>query len=415
MRLAAIDIGALARVERLVETALGGDAAAADDAVRQLEGLPEATPDLVAACILRGGTPLDAPTGETVCEHTLAGGEKRRYAVSVPETGLPTRPRALLLLLQASAGAPEGARGVARAWRAALGGDLIVAAPVPDHAAGWGPNALGESQIPAMLRDLRSRWLFDPDRVVVAGASAGAHGAWFQAMRHGDLFSSLVAISGTPVRDLYGIHWLDWAGNLSLFPSVALQGTKDPTFTLTSARAWAAHAKQMALPFELREFMQMGHEGAAPADQKAAFLWAIEQVREAFPRKLAWTADHADSARCAWIEMAAFPEDAASITVNFVDDYGKTVEKRRILKECARVTAAVEGQEVRVETAHVARLRVYWSRRLLDVARPATIAVNGREAWKGVPAVSVRFMLEEARRTGRRDRVFEGMVELPVK
>lgn len=415
-RLAAIPLPKLDAVERAVEAALAAPAGGPlEDALARLAALPEADAELVAAVILRGGTPLDAPVGERVVEHEVAGLGRRRYAVSVPDTGLPTRPKPLLLILEPGEGPPEIARGVARGWRQALEDRALVAVGIPAQASGWGPNRLGESQPQAILADLRKRHLFDPDRVVLLGTSAGAHGVWFQAMRRGDLYAAFVAVAGTPYPPMYGSHWHDWTANLALAPARALVGAKDDVFPVAYARRFAEVAREKGARVEVVEAADRAHDGASAEDVRKAVAWALSQGRAARPERVAWSTDNLADARCAWLEIAAISKDAGEVTVNFVDDFGRTVESRRIAKDCARVEGHHLGTRIEIRTARVDRLRVWWDGPPKDVEPSITVVVNGREAWRGIPEDrGPRFMIEEARRTGRRDRVSRGFVEIAV-
>lgn len=411
-RLAALTLPQLDAVERAVEAALAAaDGKAFEDAMAKVAATPEADAELVAAVILRGGTPVDAPTGERVIEHD----GKYRYVVSVPDAGLPTQPKPLLLVLEPGEGPPEIARGVARGWRQALEDKAIVAVGIPEQAAGWGPNRRGEDHVPAILADLRKRHLFDPDRVVLLGKSAGAHGVWFQAMRYGDRYAAYVGIAGTPYAPMYGNHWLDWAGNLRLAPARALVGARDEVFPVGYARRFAEVTRDRACRVDVVEAADRGHEGASAEEARLSVLWALQQKRDPHPKKVAWSTDNATDGRCAWIEIAEIAKSAGEVTVNFVDDYGKTVESRRISKDCARVEAEDFGTRIDIRAERVAKLRVYWDGMPKDVQPAITIVVNGREAWKGLPEDrGARFMIEEARRTRRRDRVVWGVVEITV-
>ncbi|MBI2920303.1 MAG: hypothetical protein HYY18_04385 [Planctomycetes bacterium] len=413
-RLSALGAADLAALEAAVTRCLyatPGEPLA--QAMREFEACKVAPADLVAAVILRAA-PWDSPAGDPVFEHTLPSGEKRQYAVSLPENYLPARVRPLAIWLTPG-GSAESCAMTARSWRANLGGDLIVAVPLVNSKSGWGPNRLGEEQVPAMLKDLRKRFVYDEDFVWISGVSAGAHGVWFQACRYGDRYSAYVALAGAPYSPLYGIHWLDFGDNLNLAPARCLQGAKDTTFTPETARKFAARAKERGWFAEYLEFPDAGHEGAPVEESLKTYQWAVAQRRDPYPKKFHWSSDHLHTARCSWVEIAAFLEDAETVRLNYQDEFGQSTEKRDILKDAARVDVEVEGQEIRFTTVRAARLRVYWSDRVVDLAKPVTIRVNGKEAWKGVPQTSVRFMVEEARRTGRRDVVFGGMVEVEVK
>lgn len=415
-RLAAIPLQDLDAVERAVEAALAAPAGKPlEDALARLAALPEADGELVAAVILRGGTPLDAPVGERVVEHDVPGLGKRRYAVSVPDSGLPTRPKPLVLILEPGEGPPEIARGVARGWRQALEDRAIVAVGIPEQASGWGPNRRGESHPQAILADLRKRHLFDPDRVVLVGTSAGAHGVWFQAMRRGDLYAAFVGVAGTPYAPMYGSHWHDWIANLAVAPGRALVGAKEDVFPVAHARRFAELAREKGARVEVVEAADRAHEGASAEEVRKAVAWALSQKRATHPARIAWSTDNLADGRCSWLEITAISKDAGEVTVNFVDDFGRTVESRRIAKDCARVEARDLGTRIEIAATRVEKLRVWWDGPPKDVEPSVTVVVNGREAWRGIPGDrGPRFMIEEARRTGRRDRVSRGFVEIAV-
>lgn len=403
----AVEDAKLAAIEKTIDSTLGGWPPV--DAEKALEGAPA---DLVAACILRGGSPMDSLSGTHVFEHDTKSG-KRTYAVSIPVHNTPARPLPLIVTL-IPGGGPDIARAAASGRRAALSDRAIVAALVPDSGEGWGPNRAGEEHVPAMLRDLRTRVIFDPDRVVLTGSSAGAHGVWFQALRYGDRYAAYVPVSGTPYTPLYGVHWLQWMENLTHAPARCLQGAKDDMFAASTARSFYERARTRTLRVEYIEDPKAAHEGATVEAQVEALEWAIAQTRDAAPRKLGWTSDHLHTGRFSWIEMTALSSKGGVAKLSFVDDFGKTVEQREILREVARVDAEAKGQTIEVAAVQVEKLRVYWSDRVVDLSKPVTIRVNGKEAWKGVPEISTAFMIEEARRTGRRDRVFAGSVEIEV-
>ncbi|MBI2920302.1 MAG: hypothetical protein HYY18_04380 [Planctomycetes bacterium] len=386
---------------------------AVNDAFRRLTALPRVTPDLVAAVILRDGPFEEFAEGDTTYEFALPDGQKRKLVLSVPRGYTPKQRWPLFVHLHGTHGTIEMCEGSADYYRALSAGRYLVAQPAAARSSGWGPMKVGEQQIPAALRFVRTKFPVDPDRVWLAGVSMGAHGTWHQAMRHGDLYACYLPRSGSPYGG-YGPNWEAYLDNLRLGTSYFVHGAKDGMFPIGTVREFAGKAEKMKLAVDYHEFRDSGHEGAPEAELRKGFEWMTTQVRDPYPRSFAWTTDHEEFGRFSWVEATAFPKDAARDNAQFKDNAGKIAEQRAILHVPARFAVAVEGQTVKITAKGISKMRVYWTPRVLDLSKEVVVKVNGRQAWKGTPEVSVRKMLEEARGTGRRDVVFYGVVEVNV-
>ncbi len=412
--LASLDAALLTLLEDSVEAYLTTGSVDRRNAIhRSLQGIENLSLDLLAAVVLHGGTFEDVPAGDTVETYALPGGEKREVIVSVPRGYTPDRRWPVLIHLHGTNASLDLCRQWCPYYQDLSRGRFLVLQPVSARNSGWGPMKIGEQQAPAALRHARGRFPIDPDRVWIAGQSMGSHGTWHQAMRHGDLYAAFLPKSGTPYG-AYGRNWKAYLDNLRLAPVWSIHGSKDPMFPIATPREFWAICDDRGLNVKHFEY-DVGHEGAPETEIRKSFDWMVEQTRDVYPKSYSWTADHLDFMRCWWIEGTRFDDTIPRDRVQFSDQEKKPVETRMILQTPATFSVSVDGQEIRLKTTGLTKLRVLWSPHVVDLAKEVKIFVNGRQRWKGIPERSIRQMLEEARLTGRRDVVFYGSVEVDAK
>jgi enterochelin esterase-like enzyme len=401
-------------VEEAVEEFLvAGNPDARNAAFQRIRGKEDATPDFVAAVILRGGRFEAIAAGDYVWEYALPAGEKRTVLVSVPQGYAPDRLWPVFVHLHGTHGTLDLCRAWAPYFRDVAGGRYVVAQPVAPENSGWGPMKIGEQQATSVVKFMRSKFPIDPDRVWLAGQSMGAHGTWHQAMRYADRYAAFLPKSGSPYG-AYGANWKEYCDNLKFAPSYFIHGARDPMFPIKTPREFAAICKERKLNVDYREFAQSGHEGAPDDEIRKSFEWMTGQVRDAYPRAFAWTADYVEFARYSWLESTRLSSRVPTANVNFVDQKKNPVESRTILTVPAKMTVEVQGQVVTITTKNVEKLRIHWTPKVLDLTKEVSIKVNGSIRWKGTPTVSIRQMLDEARRTGRRDVVYYGFQDVDV-
>ncbi len=399
-------------VEPLVEEYLtAGDPDRRNAISQKLLEMEDATPELVAAVVLRGGDFRDVSPGDTVETFELPGGEKREMCISVPKGYRPDRLWPVFMNLHGTNATIGYCRQYAPWLRQWARDRFIVAQPASARNSGWGPMMIGEQQAPAALQYLRRKFPIDPDRIWLAGQSMGAHGTWHQAMRHGDLYAAYLPKAGSPYG-AYGKNWKDYLDNLRLAPTYFIHGALDPMFPVKTPREFAEIAKSMKLNVDYHEFADNGHEGASEEEILKSFEWATDKVRSAYPKKFAWTADYIEAARFSWVEVTKLDPSVKCDRVQFVDQDKKPEETRAVLTEAARFSVDVKEQVIEVKAKNISKLKIWWSPEVVKLDAEVTVKVNGRSRWKGKPVVSIRQMLDEARRTGRRDVVFFGGVEV---
>ena len=151
---------------------------------------------LVLAAFLAHGSP-------EIRDRTLEldDGTALRYAVSVPAGGAET-PRPLVLALHFG-WQGERPRAYGRMFLELLVApalarlDAILVAPDAPEASWTHPRS--EKALLALVDSLKRSHPVDPERIVVAGFSLGAMGAWYLAARHPEIWSAAIAMAGPPV------------------------------------------------------------------------------------------------------------------------------------------------------------------------------------------------------------------------
>ncbi|MEK7466527.1 MAG: hypothetical protein AAB074_03855 [Planctomycetota bacterium] len=407
-----VEAATLEAVEPLVEEFLSVEDPDKRNAISQkLQAMEEVTPALVGAVLLRGGKFHEIAPRDYVETYQLPDGEKREICISVPEDYKPDRLWPVFMNLHGTNATIDYCRQYAPYLRRWARGRFIVAQPASARKSGWGPMKIGEQQGPAALQYLRAKFPIDPDRVWLAGQSMGAHGTWHQAMRHGDLYAAYLPKAGSPYG-AYGKNWKDYLDNLRMSPSYFIHGALDPIFPIKTPRAFAEIAKDQKLNVEYHEFADSGHEGAPDDEILKSFEWATDKIRTPYPKKFAWTADYIDAARFSWVEVTRLDAGVKCDNVQFLDQEKQPVESRSVMSEPARFSVEVKGQTIELKTKNISKIRVLWNPAVVDLTKEVVVKSNGKSKWKGVPEVSIRKMLDEARKTGRRDVVFYGGVEI---
>lgn len=148
----------------------------------------------------------DLPTAPGIHQLTLDVPKAGRifYGVSVPPGYDRARPTPLVVALHSGG---ERMRYYGAAFTRALVEPalrelhpIIVAPDCPTNA--WTDGAADQAVMAVVAEAMRS-YNIDPRRVVVVGFSMGGRGTWFEAARHGDLFTAAIPMAAS-VGDLTG-------------------------------------------------------------------------------------------------------------------------------------------------------------------------------------------------------------------
>ncbi len=176
-----------------------------------------------------------APESYAVQEKTLAlpSGATLRYTLALPPSFSSDRPRPLVVALHYGGrvtpyyGKPFLTHLILPAF-----GELAAVMVAPDcPGEGW-TDPSSEEAVLALIRQVQIDYAVDSRRILLTGYSLGAIGTWGLALKHPDLFSAAIPVSGMP-------------------PQGIVVGSKGPGF-------WIVHSlNDEIFPLEpLKEFVQ---------------------------------------------------------------------------------------------------------------------------------------------------------------
>ena len=250
-------------------------------------------------------------------------GSLRSYRLFVPES-YDDAPHPLIVWLHGLGGsedtpAPDSLRIGARER-----GILVV---LPDGRAGnYGRARLDVLRV---IEDVQARYRIDPDRIYLAGMSAGGMGTWLIGMTHHDRFAAIAPFAGV-------VQGSELADNLLHLAPYIVHGDADAVVDVSNAHYMVDELTSRGFEHRYAELPGVGHGGA---------------LYDEWPRVLDWFEQHRRPSRPA--RVTHMTRDAASAGAHWV-----RVEER-LGQAPARVDAqAREGGRVEITALGVARLRL---------------------------------------------------------
>ena len=276
-----------------------------------------------------------------------------------------------------------------------------------------------------VIAECKNRFNIDPDRVFLMGHSMGGFGAYHHIQRQPDRFAAVVAssgswslaywpvIQGTPFCIVHGVHdardhvrwhftdieYARWADK------VLTQRKIDHVYLEHEGKHAIGFAREKIAGFfqsagEMRRDPYYPHIAlASPAGFKASYCYPVEHNR--------WlTLNKAVNGR--------LPYDA--LVVHGADDFFTwRLEHRVIEREGAAIEAVNRGDNtIAVTTRNVARFTVWLHPRMVDIAKPVVILVNGKQRFSGKVKPSLATALESYLRRSDWGLIYPIKVELTV-
>lgn len=330
-------------------------------------------------------------------------GPEFEYVLWVPKDYAPDRAWRLIISLHGQSG--NGDQFI-RNWLGDVQQDGATFLLCPSaQRGGWGASSLGHRYILDSMRDVMAAYAIDVDQVYLDGASMGGNGSFQFACSFPDLFAGAAPRSGGPAFRYVptGTGKTDRTvvaeniENLVATPLYWVVGAKDNEVP----NAWVKIAKgqidALKSDFTFKEFPDGGHEWF-PQENAAVLAWMATKRRDAYPARVGLETNERAFNRVFWLEISDFklPEN---LKRNYIDFDKKTIEERTLFSERAHGKAEIvkETNEIKVTISGAREIRVYLHERMIDLAKPVTVTVNGSKS-KLDPKPSLETLMESARR-----------------
>jgi len=217
-------------------------------------------------------------------------------------------------------------------------------------------RGIGENDILAVIRETCKNYFIDEDRIVLSGQSMGGTGTTYICCHYPDVFAG-----GVPLASTYGHISLVY--NLRHVPMFYVQGEKD----------WPIYAKDGPIPITKR-MQQLGYNGQLwivpnmPHNTMAASTsrvldWALKQKRVTHPKRVTFRAYLPIHGKAYWTE----------------------IQKIDRLGHFAEIDATIQpDNRVEVSIKNAKRVALRPESELLNMAKPISVAVNGKQVFTGL-------------------------------
>jgi hypothetical protein len=149
--------------------------------------------------------------------------------------------------------------------------------------------------------------------------------------------------------------------------------------------------------FTFKEFPDGGHEWF-PQENASVMAWIATKRRDAYPPRVGLETNERAFNRNFWLEISEF-SGKELLKRNYLDFDKKIIEERTLFPERSQATGEIvrEANEIKLTVAGAREIRVYLHERMLDIAKPVTVTVNGSRSRFDVKP-SLETLMESARR-----------------
>jgi pimeloyl-ACP methyl ester carboxylesterase len=339
-------------------------------------------------------------------------GQQRRVTLRLPRGYASARAWPLIYALHPSGGDGPAFIGYLEHL---LGDDVegfIVAAPSGYRQTGVDAPPPFTLDHPRILRAVRQQAHVDAGRTYAVGYSLGGYAAWAVALLHADLVASAVPLAATftvPADAPDGLWrlfvdnfrhlgkvWMVWGAD----DRQPVYGFRDDHLggIATINRQYRAWTTDLGLPQALTEQPRRGHGEVIP--DKRELLRVLSGRRERWPTAVDHAFRHLHQGSAYWLEATSWAgerwgEQPPVVAPRPGEAWGSAFA-RVVGALLGELHGAIDGQTLRIHTAHVGDLDVWLGDGMVDWQRPIRVERDGRTAFEGEVRPDLATALGEA-------------------
>ncbi len=244
---------------------------------------------------------------------------------------------------------------------------------------------------------------------------------YFFAFREPTSFASFLPLNGhmlvlgnrsvRPDGDMF-------PGNAVNRPIFVVNGGRDPLYPAEGVRPFVEHLRRLGAEIVFRVQEDAEHSTRWWPHERAAFERFVDaHARNPLPDRLSWQAEWVDRYnRIDWLiidQLGPVDSEARFDDGNLMDGRGR----RKIVPRSApagRVDLVRRGNTVEATTEGVRAFTLLLSPVQFDFGEPVTVIVNGRVAFGGRVAPSVRMLFEWAAKDNDRTALFGASLRIDL-
>ncbi len=286
--------------------------------------------------------------------------------------------------------------------------------------AGYGATEMERSTVISALHAARRIYNIDSDRVTLTGVSMGGHATWDSMIQRTDCFAGGIVEAGVPLVEGFQLARTVSLANLIQPRLWVMQGTPDKDQPAMNTEATDL-LKKLGGTVTYHQIEGRGH-GSYSDESDAALDWVMPSTRDLYCRQVTKITHHAIHGRAYWLRIDKLkdvewdPRAKIEIHTDAALSREEQMAKAQdyIRKHFGTVEAKIAGDNlIEVKTGYVSEFTLFIHPKLVDMSKPITIRVNGRE-YKKTAKPDVGFMLDEVRKDMDTKRTFYAAVKMNV-
>ncbi|MBX7173616.1 MAG: hypothetical protein K1X72_21790 [Pyrinomonadaceae bacterium] len=271
------------------------------------------------------------------------------------------------------------------------------------------------------LRQVKSLYNIDDDRVYIGGHSNGGSGAFWFALNMPTEIAAFSGFNFNPICYFCNTTFSNLKNNYTFF---GVSGTEDSIFGYKPINELAEKLKTQGINwtnYGLKGNHDLPYKN--PNDIKFLYDTLQKQTRNPFPKKLQWETDSAQNGRIYWLEISQLdtskmkeswhvsPEPSA---VNFTSSFAPDTKQTDFYpRKSGAVMAEIDNNVVKIKASCVKELTFYVVPQLVNLNKPLKIYVNDKLFFNSKVKADKNVLLEEFIKT--KDRSFLVLNKINLK
>lgn len=224
--------------------------------------------------------------------------------------------------------------------------NYIVACPLARGTMGY--QGIAERDVYDVLKDVKTRFSIDEDRIYLTGLSMGGGGALWLGLTRPDIWAAIAPVCAAAPDEAREL-----AGNALDLPVRLFHGSADPVVPVENSRQWQRSLLELECPVEYIEYAHVRHNSWDNAYRNGAIFAFFDQVRRnTRPNRVRFATRHYKYASAYWIQLDGMtPGTLAEIEAQIDARQQVSVRTKNVLGFTLRLSGSfsvtIDGRRIR--------------------------------------------------------------------
>lgn len=286
--------------------------------------------------------------------------------------------------------------------------DALLVMPLLNLDEMYGPSYKGMNSVIQAMHHVATRANVDPKQVYMLGHGMAGHATWNLALHYPTYFAAINPLAGAASADWQRVRLLNLKNTLS----VAWHDTMDKVIPFNQSGAIVAVLKNMKYDVVFEQTKTGEHAPGAEIAEKCYKAMRARQ-RELYPQQVNLRSTRPDPTfnRVDWVQVYQ-PISAGLEKPLFLNHgSGKIILSENALSVQAAFTTP---NKIEAKTDNVQTMRFYLNDRMVDLAKPITVVINGKTRFEGMVEANLDAMLKDQIFLGRGWRHFTAVLDIDL-